>query len=355
MATVITCQCGAKFRAPEGREAKWLSCPRCKTVVPAIGLEAVQTAADQLAPLPQQAIQAAAEKSAASTLRSLESPEVVTEVAPEEVAPEEVAPEEGAPEQRGEPRPRKRKGRARREWLARVDRALAYHYASPFAFLAAAATAGIGWALSFLALGLGMREAVGEPAAFFTFASCALLLLTWLLELTPNLLILFAGGNMGRGALFAALIVRTAAAAVAAVGLVFSEYRALILLAATLAMVGSWCLWMAFLNQLGRSLDRDDIVREAAQTCLSGVRVWILTLVLLFFLVFLGVLTFRTPFFMGTLLLAAAMLGAVAKITYTVGKFDSLLEFALSPIGLSFSFHYLNFLGGVRTVIDRRT
>jgi hypothetical protein len=348
MAAVLKCPCGEKVAAPEGAPAEGLTCPRCKKVVRA----AAATQGVQAAPSPPPAATREPRptgKPPSASVQTAPSPPPLPPPAGQEAVTTVL------PEPEGEDRPRKRKAKVRRQGLDRVNTALAFHFFfNPFAFLGAAAACWAGWTFSSLALVPGLNDPLAAPAAFFVAAGGVLLLITGLAELAPTLIILSAGPQPGRGLILGALALRLVACGLALLVLLLPDFQPLLLLLALLAMIGGWCLWMGFLKQLGRSLKREEVSREAVRVCLGGLGAVGMMFSFLVVAVIMVVLFAKLPFIFSSLF-TAAFIGAVAKIAFTVGKFDSLTEFFLTPFGLPYTFRYLNFIGGVRALVDRRT
>jgi hypothetical protein len=109
---------------------------------------------------------------------------------------------------------------------------------------------------------------------------------------------------------------------------------------------------MAFLGQLGPVLKRAEVAAGAEQALWSALRA---IAILIPFILFEGVMigfTVKRPW----LILGehAPFLGASAAIAYRVGEFDSLLSLFLAPTGIPFALDYLNFISGLRGLVERR-
>jgi hypothetical protein len=292
MAIALTCPCGARLKLPDENANQWVSCPRCDVIV-------------------------------------------------------NLPPDEPDRQQR------KGKTRARRQYLRAVDRALLVYYVAPFVFLL-----GVGSGLlavifdlngelydweSALATANGLFKISG-PFLFFAGLlafSAAMMGLVGSAPHTGGQRALMGGmGLLAVGCLCAALLA------------VLPEFRSTLFFAAlTILLVGWWC-WMAFLGQLGPVLKSTVLDDGAEQALWSVLRtVAILVPLLLFEGVMIG-FTVKRPWLIP--FAHAPFIAAVAAISYRVGEFESILSLFFAPTGVPFALDYLNFIAGVRGLVQRR-
>ncbi len=249
--------------------------------------------------------------------------------------------------------------KSRRRSLARVNLGLALHYPAPFLCLVALTTGSVALFLSAMSRNPRLGDLFASSAhAFLTISSVALLL-TSLAQIGPTVLAMWAPGGTGRVLLGLALSLLWLACLSAGLALVLPVARAAFLAVSLLALPGAWVLWMVFLRRLGECLERDTIAEGAVQMCLRVFRVmtltggfWLVVAVSVFFVLAVGVLflSYMPP----TLwFLPAIAIGAAARVIWVFGNFETLLEYVLFPTGLPITFEYVNFISGVRKILDR--
>jgi hypothetical protein len=273
--------------------------------------------------------------------------------APADTRPGPVLP----PDWKARLRKRGVKGRAR--GLAKVNLALALHYPTPFTFLAALVSGSLALALSGVCRNPRLAELFAGPAHFFVTLSSVFFLLTGLMQIGPLILGMLAPAATGRTLLTIALAVDVTACFAAGLALGLPWFRPAFLALSMVATMAAWVLWMAFLNRLGHFLERRPVWEAAAQTCTRVIRAvavtggfWVVSGVGIFFAIVIGVL-YLSRFPPTLWFLPAGVVGAAAKVAWHMGGFDALWEFILFPTGLPVTIEYVNFIGGVRKILDR--
>jgi hypothetical protein len=319
MAIPVDCPCGARLRIRDENANKWQSCPKCGLILnlpPEEGIRALDHSV-----------------TAKPSPLSEEAPDEITDVDPEALRP--------------------RTAKARKRYLRGVNVGLALHYVIPFLFLVGTGTGLIGM---LVAMNGAIHDWEGTSnAAGFFFRTCGIFqFLVGSLALPVMLFGLFGSPDgAGRGQLLIGsglLALGTAAAAVLAL---YPRFGTILFLVALAALFGAWVHWMVFLGRLGPILKRPEFAEGSRQTLMAGVRMLAADIP---FLLVLGLLIgfgIKRP-----LLIPVApgpFLGAIAVIAWHVGNFDSLLSLFLSPTGIPFTFDYLNFIGGTRNLVLRRS
>jgi hypothetical protein len=325
MAAVVTCPCGTVIQIRDEDLSRWLACPRCGVIV--------------YLP-PDEAVGAAPAEDADDWGE-----------APVPVAAKGEAPGEKieVPDLAG--RFRKQEGKARRRYLRRVNRGLAFHYAVPFLFLAGAGTGVLALVL-ILSARMFDWDAAAEAAAVFFRVSGVLLLLTGLLSALPAVLALHAGGSVG--VLAACLGLLGVGCVSAALTVVFPSFYGPAFLGLALAVLfAAWACWMVFLAGLGPVLRRAEVGEGAMRTLWAGG--WLLARGLPFLLVGGIAVAAMVKWPVLITVIPASFLGALVTIAYQAGGFDSIPALLLAPTGIPFTLEYLNFIGGLRMLIDRRS
>jgi hypothetical protein len=314
MAIRLTCPCGKQLRIRDEDVTEWVSCPACGVVVN----------------LP---------------------PEEGTRV-PQ--PPPGKTPGDGVTVPDLEARFRRREARARRRHLRGVDRGLVFHYVTPFLFLAGTGTGVLG-----LVLSLGARllewESAADAARFFFVLSGVFLFLTGALAVPAAVFGLLGGspGGGGLGALLACLGLLAAGCLSAALLVVFPGYGPPLFAAGLATLFGGWVSWMAFLRWLGPSLRREEVGEGAVRMLWAGVRTLAVSLPVLLIVGTLVAVMVKRPILIT--FIPATFVAAVVTIAYHVGNFDSVLGLLLAPTGIPFALEYLNFIGGLRMLIERRS
>jgi hypothetical protein len=333
MASVLTCSCGAVVRIRRADEKKRIECPRCHAELRPAAEEAICTTPASPAP------RAAADP-------SHKAPVPPAAPASQDLAIE-VEPDPGLRE-----KDRKRATRGQRRGLRAVHLGLAFHFPSPVAFLLAALTTGLTLGLAGLSHSPRTAGAAG-PAVFFGYVSTGFFLLTGLLEIAPSVLALGLTDGPGRWFFGVAFVLRCGACLLACLVLFFPTYAPGHLGMALVAMTIAWGLWMAGLYRLGFSVNRKDITEGAVRITFRGLKILgIAMFTLLITFAIIGVSIRYPPLLF---VFPPAMIGAALKIAFTLGDFDSMLRFFFAPTGVPFLLEYLNFIIGVRTILERRT
>jgi hypothetical protein len=233
-----------------------------------------------------------------------------------------------------------------------VNRGLVLHYVVPFLFL-------VSTALGLLAVVLAVNarthgwESTLEAAGDLFVVSGVLFILTGAGAAVAAFLSLLARPP-GLGVLLGCLAL-SAVGTLLAAGLVgFSEwpYGPALFAVTLLSLFGGWCCWLAFLRGLAVELHRKEEAHGPVDVFWGALRTLAVVLPLVFFGgILLGALV-RRPWLV--LWVPAGLVGAVAAVAFRLGGFDSLLRFILAPTGFPFALEYLNFIGGVRQLIQRR-
>jgi hypothetical protein len=335
MPALVTCRCGAVVRVPAARKKARIVCPRCQAELHShSGEEGIRTT-----PSPAKASPAAA-------IQGAPMPPVPSVATDTKDVPVEVAPDAELVD-----KDRKRGLRAQRRGLKWVYLGLALHFPAPILFALATLTACLALGLS--AVGQSPRfDSIRPSAQVFCYISASLYLLLTLVELAPNLLALSLTDPTGRTFFGTAFGIRCGVCLCAILVFLFPTYGPGQLGLALVTSVGAWAFWMWGLYRLGDSVNRNDICEGVGRTTLRGLKTLGLALasmIVLFTVVFISI---RFPWML--FLFTPAFIGSVVKIAFTQGDFDSILKFFLAPTGIPFVLEYINFILGVRTVLERR-
>jgi hypothetical protein len=339
MPAVLTCQCGATLRLPDARTKARIVCPRCQRVVQSQpGEEGIRATPSPARAAPPVSIQEAPPPPA---------PPPLPKAAPAaRDVPVEVAPDAELAE-----KDRKRSLRAQRRGLKWVNLGLAFHFPAPVIFALATFTACM--ALGLAAVGHSPRfDGVKPSAEVFGYISAALFVLLTLAEMPSNLLALSFTDPSGRIFFATAFGIRCGACLCAFLVFLFPDYGPGQLFLALILSAGSWAFWMWGLYRVGDAVNRKDIGTGVARTTFSGVKALGLALggmLVTFVVVFTSV---RYPWML--FLFTPAFVASAVKIAFAQGDFDSAWRFFLAPTGIPFVLEYINFILGVRTVIERR-
>ncbi len=246
---------------------------------------------------------------------------------------------------------RRQEGKSRRHYLRLVHQGLAFHYVVPFLFLA-----GTGTGMLALVLVLSGRffdwDSAAEAAGVFFRVSGVLLFLTGLVSAPAAVLGLRAGGPAGL--LVTCLGMLAAGALSAALAVVFPVSWGPAFLGGALALLfGAWAAWMVFLAGLGPVLRRGEVGEGAIRTLWAGGGTLARCLPLLLVGGILVAAMVKWPVLITVI--PASFVGAVATIAYHAGGFDSIPALLLAPTGIPFALEYLNFIAGLRMLIERRS
>ena len=239
--------------------------------------------------------------------------------------------------------------RARRAYLRWLDRGLVCHYATPFLVLGGMATG-----LLALSLTLNVRildwEEAAEGASFCFRASGLLLLLAAVLAVPPSLCglrgrpmsttLLVSLGLLGPGALAAAVLV------------ILPQYGPLLFLAALTLLFVAWVCWMMFLRDLAPVLECPEVAAGAVHTIWGGLKALAIALPVGFVVCVVIVAMIKRPVLL--FFVPVGTLASLVTLIFLVGNFDTVTGFLLAPTGLPVALEYLNFISGLRVLIQRR-
>jgi len=239
--------------------------------------------------------------------------------------------------------------RARREYLRWLDRGLVCHYATPFLVLGSIATGLLALSLTLSVRILDWEEAA-EGAAFFFRASGLFLFLTAMLAVPTSLCgllgrplsatLLVSLGLLGPGSLAAAALV------------IWPQYGPLLFLMGLTLLVVAWVCWMMFLRDLAPLLERPEVAAGAVHALWGGVKALAIALPVGFVVVLVIVAMIKRPILL--FFVPVGTLGSLVTVIYLVGSFDTVTGFLLAPTGLPVALEYLNFISGLRVLIQRR-
>jgi hypothetical protein len=248
-------------------------------------------------------------------------------------------------------RPPTGEGKARRRYLRLVNRGLALHYVTPFTFWAGTAC---GVLASVLALNATLYEwdEVADAAVFTFRVSGVLLLLTGILALWATVQCLFSSSAVGRVFLLTSsglLLTGCVSATVLTVSAVYGP--TLFGVGVALLFVG-WLAWMLFLRELAPLLHREEIAEGAGQRIWAGLRTLIVSPLALGVVgALIGMMAWQPGLIT---FIPATLVGALAAAAYHLGNFDSITAYVLAPTGILAAVEYLNFIGGLRLLLERR-
>jgi hypothetical protein len=144
-----------------------------------------------------------------------------------------------------------------------------------------------------------------------------------------------------------------AGSAAALLMVVLPRYHAAFFGTALLLLFGGWVCWLIFLAGLGPVLRRDEVRGGAERVLWGGVRALAVCLPLLLGMGLLVAAMIQRPVLI--LIIPAGFVAALVTIAYHAGGFDSILGLLLAPTGIPFTLEYLNFIGGLRMLIERRS
>jgi hypothetical protein len=317
MAIRLTCPCGKKIPIRDEDATKWVSCPRCGVVVNLPPEEGIGSSPGRPAGRQDRPRHEVEEEDALADLLV---------------------------------RHRRQEGKGRRRYLRGVNRGLALHYVAPFLFLA-----GTGAGMLALVLVLSGRtfewEKAVDAAGFFFVVSGVILFLSGALAIPAAFLALL--GAPPTGSLLSSVGLFAAGCLCAALLVVFPGYGPAFFGVALVTLFGAWVFWMIFLCGLGSLLERQEVAEGAGQILWSGVLTLALGLPTLLVAGMLVAAMVKRPFLV--LVIPTGVVGAAATIIFVAGGFESLLGMVLTPTGIPFVLEYLNFIGGLRMVILRRS
>jgi hypothetical protein len=328
------CACGAKLQIPDEDIKKWVSCPACRVIVSLPPEDGIRAAA-------------AATTATSAAVRSSRPPPFPPPFPPPLPEPAE----EESNEEDLEDRRRRRKAKARRQYLEGINVGLALHYVVPFVSLVGIGT-GVLALISSLNSALLEWESADEAALGFFVASGVFLFLAGSLALPAALFGLLASPNgSGRRPLMSGVGLFAAGTLAAAILIVRPRFGLPLFAAGLGCLFGGWAYWLVFLGCLGPALKRPEVAEGARRTLLAGVRMLAVGIPFLLTLGILVGLGLRRPWLIPVA--PGPFLGAVALIAWHVGNFDSLLDLFLAPTGIPFTFEYLNFISGMRVLLER--
>jgi hypothetical protein len=253
-----------------------------------------------------------------------------------------------------ETRFRKQEARARRRYLRGVNSGLAFHYVAPFLFLAGTGAGVLGLVLTVSARAFEWENAVAA-ASFFFRAGGLFLFLTGAASIPAaffGLLGASANGG-GRATLLACLGLLGIGCASAASLVAFPGFGPGFFALGLATTFGAWIFWVTFLRGLGPSLGRQEVAEEALRTLLGGLKTLAISLPILLVVGFLVAAMVKRPILITVI--PATFVGAVVTLAYHFGNFESILSMLLAPTGIPFVLDYLNFVAGLRMLIQRRS
>ncbi len=243
----------------------------------------------------------------------------------------------------------RREIRARRQYLRWLDHGLVCHYVTPFLILGGTATGLLGLSLTLAARIFSWEEAL-DGAAFCFRASGLCLFLSALLAVPtsfcgllgrPMSVTLLVGlGLLGPGFLVAAALV------------IFPEFGPLLFFVSLTFLVVAWVCWMMYLRELAPVLERPEVAAGAIHTLWGGLEALAIALPVGFLVLLVIVAMLKRPVLL--FFVPVGTLGSLVTLVYLVGSFDSVTGFVLAPTGLPVALEYLNFISGLRVLIQRR-
>ena len=315
MAICLSCPCGARVEIPDEDAGEWGSCPRCGVIVYLPPEEeGIRTSIDRpAAPAPQ---------------GMLETPVLDLKT-----------------------RQRRQKVKARRMYLRWVDRALVFHYVTPFLFLA-----GTGIGLAAVILAMSARTFSWDHAAdagrFFFLVSGVFLFLAGFTAVPASAFGLLGRPPSGGLALLGSLGLFGVGCGSAAALAVLPAYGGTLFIATLLTLFAAWACWLGFLRGLGPALQRPEVAEGAIQTLWGGLKALAVSLPVGLIVGLLVALMLKRPIFL--FFVPVAGVGALITIFFHAGGFDSVTGFLLAPTGIPFALEYLGFTSGLRVLIQRR-
>jgi hypothetical protein len=248
---------------------------------------------------------------------------------------------------------RKRMGKARRAYLRVVDSALWLHYVAPFLFLLGTGAGLIAAILDFNGEMYDFESTIA-PANGLFWISGSFLVLAGVAAFLAALACLVGAGSLGGGklSLWFCMVLLGGGCLCAVLTALLPDYRTTVFLAGLAILFSAWWFWMEYVGELNAILKRDEVATGAEQVLWSTMRAMAVLVPLFLFEGAMIGFTVKRPWLI--LFEHAPFLGVVAALSYRVGEFDSVASLALAPTGLPFALEYLNFIAGLRAVIQRR-
>jgi hypothetical protein len=312
MAVRLTCSCGTEITIRDADLARWTDCPRCGMVV--------------YVP-PEDGVQAGAPARAEPLPGGFEVADVPT-------------------------RFRKAEARVRRRFLRGVYRGLGLCYPAAFLFLA-----GAGFGVLALILTLSARafqwDNAAEVARVFYRTGGVVLALAGAAALSAAVCAVLGGPPRGFGLL-------NACAALTAVGLLltvllvlFPGHGPVLFLAGLFSLFFAWGSWMVFLRGLGAALGRQEATEGTDRVLWAAVRALLVALPTVLVLGFLVAAMVYRPILIT--FIPATFVAALVTIAWHMSGFESIPVLLLTPTAIPFIMDYVNFVGGLRKLIERRS
>jgi hypothetical protein len=362
MAVQITCSCGKRVSIPDQYATRKVVCPACRAVL-AAPAAAAAPAREAPAAAPKRGGPAAppAGKDVAMEVIVEPQPPAAKKggrpaVPPAEAAEVFVEPDEGAEPDKAE-RKRKRGARARRRGLERVTLGLAVHYAAVFLVYA-----GLWASIVAVLLTVAYRYSEGDKTlaamTFFYCAAAVCLLLTGLVQIATFVLCLAVPDGAARKFLIGSQAVWPAVFGLAVWAMFPGDLRLVALGGAILFLLGSWALWMFFLQRAAYAAHQPDIADETLRALWRGLGTMLgVVLILIAVTLYIMLIIYVEYKFVRILLISISIsvfLGML-RIAAATRFFESVWHFLLFPTGFLSVLKYLDLLGSLRLFILRRS
>jgi hypothetical protein len=251
-----------------------------------------------------------------------------------------------------ETRLRKGEVRARRTFLRGVHRGLAFCSAAAFLFLAGAGLGVLALILTLSARAFSWDNAA-EAARLFYRLGGVVLTLAGAAALPAPLCALLGAPPRGVGLLIACAGLTGAGLALTVFLIVSPGYGAPLFLASLLTLFLAWGCWMVFLRGLSGALKRQEASEGTDRVLWAGVRALLVWLPCMLVLGFLVAAMVHRPILIT--FIPATFIAALVTIAWHMSGFESIPTLLLTPTAIPFTLEYVNFVNGLRKLIDRRS